>query len=195
MLYLEEIMETIKKSVLSLDEEQFNKLLDECVQTLDNGGKVIVSGLGKNVAICDKFVGQMLSLGQAAQFMHTNSAVHGDLGMIKKEDIVIILTKSGETVESIYLAEKLLERKVNTWLLSFKKESTLTKMLEKSLILDLEHEGDMWDLVPNNSSSVNLIILQALAINIVKRRNVQLDEFKQNHPGGHIGATLKQLEN
>ena len=53
----------------------------------------------------------------------------------------------------------------------------------------------MWNLVPNNSSSVNLIVLQALAINIAKKRNVQLAEFKQNHPGGHIGDILTKVEN
>ena len=93
----------------------FEKLLDDSVEALDKGKKIIVSGLGKNVPICDKFMGEMLSLGQNAQFMHTNSAVHGDLGMVCEDDVVIILTKSGATAESVYLYEQLLKKKCKVW--------------------------------------------------------------------------------
>lgn len=191
MEYLKRIMETVNKSVESLDEKEFNKLIKDCVKTINNKGKVIVSGLGKNVAICDKFVGEMLSMGLPAQFLHTNSAVHGDLGMIRDNDLVIILTKSGETIESINLYENLKNRKSIVWLLTFEKNSTLTKEIKKSIILSLDEEGDLWDLVPNNSSTVNLIILQALAIQLSIELNVKLEEFKRNHPGGHIGVLLK----
>ena len=133
----------------------------------------------------------MVSLGQNAQFLHTNSAVHGDLGIVKDNDLVIILTKSGETVESIYLVNELQKRNIKLWLFSFEEKSTLTEKIKKSIILNLKNEGDLWNIVPNNSSTVNLIILQALAINIAKKRNATIEEFRKNHPGGHIGDILK----
>ena len=105
--------------------------------------------------------------------------------------MVIVLTKSGETIESIHLVEHLLKRNIKIWLLTFRKESTLTNKLENSIIIDLEHEGDDWDIVPNNSSILNLIVLQELAINIARERDVKLTDFKFNHPGGHIGNILK----
>lgn len=191
MKYFDENLEIIKKSVDSIDTKMFEKLLDESVKALDSGKKIIVSGLGKNVPICDKFMGQMLSLGQNAQFMHTNSAVHGDLGMVCEDDVVIVLTKSGETAESVYLYEQLLKKKANIWLLSFEENSTLSNKINNKLILKLDHEGDDWNIVPNNSSTVNMIILQTLAINIARKRNVTLPQFKINHPGGHIGDLLK----
>ena len=189
--YFEETLRIITASLKSVDSNVFDKLVDECYETLKSGHKIIASGLGKNVPICDKFVGTMLSLGFDAGFLHTNSAVHGDMGMVRPGDLVIILTKSGSTAESVYLADLLQKRSgVNLWLLSFKKDSVLDKKIGKSLIVDLEHEGDMWNIVPNNSTTLNLIILQAVAMSLAQKMELSLDDFKQNHPGGAIGVQL-----
>jgi arabinose-5-phosphate isomerase len=125
--------------------------------------------------------------------MNTNTAVHGDIGMVMPGDVVIVLTKSGETVESVYLTSLLKKREATLWLLSFNYESTLTNEIENCLILDLENEGDPWNIVPNNSTTMNLIVLQGLAMHIVKARGVTLQDFKKNHPGGHIGDQLKNV--
>ncbi|MBE5926115.1 MAG: SIS domain-containing protein [Lachnospiraceae bacterium] len=189
--YFEDTIRTIENSLESVSEEQFNRLVEDSVKTLETGHKIIASGLGKNVPICEKFVGTMLSLGKSAFFLHTNSAIHGDMGMVQDGDLVIILTKSGETAESVYLANQLKKRNVTLWLLTFKETSTLTKMLENSLVLNLEHEGDMWNIMPNNSTTLNLIVLQAVAMNVALKMNVPIEDFKRNHPGGHIGEVLK----
>lgn len=191
--YFETQMKVIEDAVKSLDPDVFNLLLDECEMTLNHGHKIIVSGLGKNVPVCEKFVGTMNSLGMNASFMNTNTAVHGDLGMVKSGDLVIILTKSGETAESIHLTSLLKKRNADLWLLSFRKDSVLARAIPKHIILTLEHEGDAWDIVPNNSTTVNLIILQGLAITLSERMGVTLADFKQNHPGGHIGEQLKNV--
>lgn len=190
--YFKDVMETITRSVDSMDAAVFEQLLTECECTLRSGHKVVVSGLGKNVPVGEKFVGTMNSLGLDACFMNTNTAVHGDLGMVKPNDLVIILTKSGETIESVYLASLLKQRNADLWLLSFSRESTLTHEISKCLILDLEHEGDAWNIVPNNSSTVNLIVLQGLALNLAERMGVSLEQFKLNHPGGAIGEKLRK---
>lgn len=101
---------TISAALKSIDIQQMDSLINACEKTIRNGNKIIASGLGKNVPICDKFVGTMFSLGLNANFLHTNTAVHGDMGMCKPGDLVIILTKSGATAESIYL-EELLEKR------------------------------------------------------------------------------------
>lgn len=188
--YFEKQLEEINHSIHSLDQEAFTRLVDEAVDTLKKGHKIIVSGLGKNVPICDKFVGSMVSLGLDAYFLHTNSAVHGDMGLVKDGDLVIILTKSGETSESIYLTGKLKERKINLWLLTFAKESTLTREIHNCIVLDLIHEGDLWNIMPNNSTTMNLIVLQGLAMMIAKKMELDIQQFKRNHPGGHIGEVL-----
>jgi Predicted sugar phosphate isomerase involved in capsule formation len=186
----EDTLRILSESLKTVDENMFKKLLDRCCLSLSEGKKVVVSGLGKNVPICEKFVGTMNSLGMDAVFLNTNSAVHGDMGIVKQEDVVIILTKSGETAESVYLAQLLKYRKVYMWLLSFERNSTLAEIIPDKLILDLEHEGDMWNIMPNNSTTLNLIILQNLAMRIAEERKISLEVFKSNHPGGHIGKLL-----
>ena len=93
--HFDRVISGLQGALKSIDMEIFENLVADCESTLKGGGKIIASGLGKNVPICDKFVGTMLSLGLNAGFLHTNSAVHGDMGMIHKGDLVIILTKSG----------------------------------------------------------------------------------------------------
>lgn len=190
--YFQETMQVLQNTINSLDTNAFSRLVTECEIVLKNGHRVIVSGLGKNVPVCDKFVGTMLSLGLNAGFMHTNSAVHGDLGLVQDGDLVIVLTKSGETSESIYLTQQLQKRNAVIWLLSFAKKSILMDMVgENCLLLELSHEGDLWNIAPNNSTTANLIVLQGLAWELAQRMGCTLEQFKQNHPGGHIGELLR----
>lgn len=189
--YFNNILDTVRASVNSLDEREFEKLVDRCVRCIQNGGKIVASGLGKNVPICEKFVGTMNSLGLDARFLHTNTAVHGDLGMVTSKDIVLLLSKSGNTVESVMLADYLNERGTETWLLSFNQDCQLATVLDNQLILNLENEGDPWDIVPNNSTTIYLILLQGLAMQICDSMGITLTDFKINHPGGGIGAKLR----
>lgn len=183
----------LKDALKSIRMDQMEALISDCESTLKSGHKIITSGLGKNVPICDKFTGTMISLGFDAAFMHTNTAVHGDMGMVHSGDLVIILTKSGSTAESVYLENLLKKREgVNIWLLSFEEHSDLADTMENKLIINLEHEGDLWDIVPNNSTTLNLIVLQEVAIELSRRFNLDLvRDFKPNHPGGTIGAILR----
>lgn len=192
--YFEKQLEVFTHSVHSLNENMFARWVEEAVTTLKAGNKIVVSGLGKNVPICEKFVGSMISMGLEAYFLHTNSAVHGDMGLVKAGDMVIILTKSGETTESIYLSRLLKERNINMWLLTFNGKSTLAKEIPNCVVLSLEHEGDLWNVMPNNSTTVNLIVLQGLAMMIAKEMKLDIEEFGRNHPGGYIGEMLKTYE-
>ena len=188
--YYNDVLATIEDSLESIDENLYEQIIEECVTTIKNGGKIIASGLGKNVPICEKFVGTLNSLGIDARFLHTNTAVHGDLGMVGKKDIVFLLTKGGNTNETVDLGMHLNERGTNTWLMSFYGDGKASKVVEKKFIMHLINEGDEWDIVPNNSTTVYLIVLQGMAIEIGKRTGVTLDDFKVNHPGGGIGARL-----
>ena len=188
--YYKDVLTTITDSVESIPEDTYKQLVDECVDTLKNGGKIIASGLGKNVPICEKFVGTLNSLGIDARFLHTNTAVHGDLGMVGKKDLVILLSKGGNTQETVDLGVQLNNRETNTWLMSFYDDGKASRIIKKKLIMHLISEGDEWDIVPNNSTTIYLIILQGIAIEIGKRLGVTLDDFRINHPGGGIGARL-----
>ena len=188
--YFDKLLNTINQSIKKLDLTSFEQLVFQVTSTLKNNKKIVVTGLGKNVPICDKFVGTMLSLGLNAAFMHTNTAVHGDIGVVHDGDIVVILSKSGQTLESLYLLNELKKRDVVTWAITFNENSDLAKGADNALIIDMDDEGDKWNIVPNNSTTLYLIILQALAIEVSDKMNVTLDVFRKNHPGGHIGEQL-----
>lgn len=189
--YFKDVIDVLEYSLNSIDENMYEQLLHECVITLRNKNKIIVSGLGKNTPVCEKFVGTMVSLGLNACYLNTSSAIHGDIGLVHEGDLVILLTKSGETSESVYLYEVLKERKCAIWLISFNINGLLSHKIKNRIIIDMEHEGDKWNIVPCNSTTLNLIVLQGLAMQIVEKLQVPLDEFKKNHPGGHIGDVLK----
>jgi D-arabinose 5-phosphate isomerase GutQ len=174
----------------SLDTKKSKLLLETCLRAIRNGNSIIASGLGKNVPICEKFIGTLNSLGIKAHFLHTNSAIHGDLGIIRDGDVVIVLSKSGETHESIYLCKFLKQRTPHNWVLTCKESSTLEQMMPYSIFLDIKHEGDHWDIIPNNSSLTFLVYLQSLAMAIIEDLPVKLETFHDNHPGGAIGRTL-----
>ena len=188
--YYKEVMDVLADAIESLNPEIYEQIICESVDVLKKGGKIIASGLGKNVPICEKFVGTLNSLSLDARFLHTNTAVHGDLGMVGKGDIVYLLSKGGNTVETVALARYLKERGTDTWLMTFTENCKSAEVVDKKLVMHLINEGDEWDIVPNNSTTVYLIILQGIAIEIGKRMGITLDDFKVNHPGGGIGARL-----
>ena len=188
--YYKDVVDTIKGSLDSIKTDDYERMINESVETIRKGGKIIASGLGKNVPICEKFVGTLNSLGIDARFLHTNTAIHGDLGIVGKNDIVFLLSKGGNTLETVELGQHLNERGTNTWLMSFYDDGKASKIIEKRFVMHLRNEGDAWDIVPNNSTTVYLIVLQGMALEIAKRLNVTLEDFKVNHPGGGIGARL-----
>jgi len=186
-------VEALNNLIRKINLISLNKLLDDMELTIKNGRKIIATALGKNVPICEKFIGTLISVGIPGYFLHTNSAVHGDLGAIQDGDLIIMLTKSGETEESVYLFEHLVKRNVKFWLLTYSPNSYLANKSPNKLVLYLEHEGDKWNLVPNNSSIGFLLILQAIAMELIDRLNINIEVFAKNHPGGYIGKVLQKI--
>lgn len=189
--YYEDMLKIVADSIESIDVAVYEELVKQCEDTIRSGGKIVASGLGKNVPICEKFVGTLNSLGVDARFLHTNTAIHGDLGMVGKKDLVILLSKGGNTIETVQLANYLKERGTNTWLMTFSDTCKSAEIVENRLIMTLESEGDEWNIVPNNSTTIYLIILQGIAIELAKRLGITIDDFRINHPGGGIGARLR----
>lgn len=190
--YFDDKLKTISHSIDSIQLTVFDDLLAQSQDIVKNGGKLIFSGLGKNVPICEKIVGMLNSLGIPANFLHTNTAMHGDLGMIQDTDLIVVLSKSGNTDESVLLLDYLQKNKgADVWGFTFNSKSKMAQILpDHCLLLELDNEGDKWDIVPNNSSSVYLIVLQGFALQLADRMGITLADFKVNHPGGAIGEKL-----
>lgn len=195
--YFDKTIKTIEKSLASIEKSIFFNLVDTACEVVKNGNKIVLSGLGKNVPICEKIVGSLLSLGIDANVLHTNSAIHGDMGMIKDGDLVVILSKSGNTTESVQLVNLLLDRNIHLFGLTFNKDGKIVEQItpDNCVALSLDEEGDPWNIMPNNSSTINLIVLQAFVMELVDRLDIELESFKQNHPGGAIGEKLRNEKN
>ncbi len=101
--HLEKQLEALKGIVERIDKVKLEKLITEMVETIRNGKKIVTSALGKNVPICEKFTGTLISLGIPAYFLHTNSAVHGDLGIVKTGDLVFCFSRKVEIQKNQYI--------------------------------------------------------------------------------------------
>ena len=176
-----------------IQEKKIQEFYENIKVTLTKGHKIIVSALGKNVPVAEKFVGTMNSIGLKANFLHTNNAIHGDFGIVEKDDLVILISKSGNTSETVYLAEHLKKFKINFYAVTFNSEnSKLEKICHKNkiILLDIVSEGDQWNLVPNNSTITYLVFLQAISMELIDDFRIHKSVLKRNHPGGSIGEKL-----
>jgi D-arabinose 5-phosphate isomerase GutQ len=180
-------------SVAERNHADLSALADQCEATLRDGHQIVLTALGKNVPICEKFAGTLNSFGLAARFLHSNSAIHGDLGILGTGDLLVIVSKSGATEESVALARLVAKRPVTTWSLTCATASPLAQVTQHNTVIHLEHEGDLWDLAPVNSSVVFLAVLNAIAVELSERLGVKLEQFLGNHPGGSIGRKGGQI--
>jgi arabinose-5-phosphate isomerase len=185
-------------STLKLESEAILNLLqyinDDFVNVvnaiLKSNGRVIVTGIGKSAIIAQKIVATFNSTGTPAIFMHAADAVHGDLGMIQKNDIVICLSKSGNTPE-IKLLAPLLKQSGNLLIgMLGALESELAKQADYILNTTVEKEACPHNLAPTTSTTAQLALGDALAICLLEARKFNTADFARYHPGGSLGKKL-----
>lgn len=186
-------IDTLSQIYNSFDSKSVDLLFRDCIKTIKNGKKIISSGLGKNAPICEKFNGTLNSIGIKGYFMNTNSAIHGDLGVVEDGDLVILLSKSGNTEETIHLAKLIKNLKSQNWLLTCNKFSKTEEIIKNTIVFNLIKEGDPWNILPNNSTTIFLVFLQSLAMALIDEENISLTTVKRNHPGGDIGEKLLKI--
>lgn len=157
---------------------------------LKSNGRVIVTGIGKSAIIAQKIVATFNSTGTPSIFMHAADAVHGDLGMIQKDDIVMCLSKSGNTPE-IKLLAPLLKQSGNLLIgMVGHIESDLGKQADLILNTSVEKEACPHNLAPTTSTTAQLAMGDALAICLLEARDFDSRDFARYHPGGSLGKKL-----
>lgn len=185
-------------STLKMESEAISNLLQhinddfaEVVQQiLACKGRVIVTGIGKSAIIAQKIVATFNSTGTPAVFMHAADAVHGDLGMIQRDDIVMCLSKSGNTPE-IKLLAPLLKRSGNLLIgMLGALESDLAKQADFTINTTVEKEACPHNLAPTTSTTAQLAMGDALAICLLEAREFNSQDFARYHPGGSLGKRL-----
>lgn len=182
-------------SLLERDAESAESLLwERAVDLLAScSGHVIVSGMGKSGLIGSKISATLSSLGQPSSVVHPAEAMHGDLGRITTDDVVLLLSASGETEEIVNLASILRADGVPRLGISGTADSTLARLCDIHLSMGNLTEACPMNLAPTTSTAVMLAVGDALALALSRRRNFGRDDFQRRHPGGTLGAGLKPI--
>jgi arabinose-5-phosphate isomerase len=164
---------------------------EACVrEILQSKGRVVITGIGKSAIIANKIVATMNSTGTPALFMHAADAIHGDLGMIQEQDIVICLSKSGNTPEIKVLVPLLKRRGSKLVALVSNKNSYLAEHADYVLNATISEEACPNNLAPTTSTTAHLAMGDALAICLLELRDFSSEDFAKYHPGGSLGKQL-----
>lgn len=191
------ILASAKKTILSESESIANlvQFLDEDFASaaqliFDSKGRVVVTGIGKSAIIAQKIVATLNSTGTPSLFLHAAEAIHGDLGMVQPGDVVICISKSGNSPEIKVLAP-LLKRFGNILIgMTASKTSFLAKESDFVLHAYVETEADPNNLAPTNSTTAQLALGDALAVCLIEMRQFKSEDFAKYHPGGALGKKL-----
>ena len=186
------------KEVIKLQSESIRnlvELVDENFETainliLDSKGRVVVTGIGKSAIIANKIVATLNSTGTPSIFMHAADAIHGDLGIIKKDDVIICISKSGNTPEIMDLVPFLKMTKNPLIAITGDINSALAKNSSVVLNSHVDIEICPNNLAPTNSTTAQLVIGDAIAATLVKIKGFTSNDFAKFHPGGSLGKKL-----
>jgi arabinose-5-phosphate isomerase len=166
------------------DVERAVRLLSGC------RGKVVLVGLGKSGIIAQKIAATMTSTGTAAIYLHASDALHGGLGVVCADDVLMALSNSGETDEVVAMLPFLKQRGVHIIALVGNLNSTLARRADVVLDASVDQEACPFNLAPTASTTVALAIGDALAMTLMQLRGLTPDDFAVNHPGGRLGKRL-----
>jgi arabinose-5-phosphate isomerase len=186
------------KEVIRIEDNAVHSLLDriddefaKAVRVIaESKGRVVLTGMGKSGLIARKIVATLNSTGTAAIYLHPTDALHGDLGMVRREDVVILISKSGDTEEIINLIPLL--KRLNVILIGMVgiRDSKVGNACDIVLNISVKEEACPYDLAPTASSTVTLVMGDALAIALLDYKGFTEEDFALLHPGGSLGKRL-----
>ena len=168
-------------------DENFAEVVD---LILGSTGRVVITGVGKSGIIARKIVATMNSTGTPALYLHPADAIHGDLGVVRKEDVVICISKSGDTVEVLRLIP--IFKRIGVPVISMvgNLNSQLARLSDYVLNVSVKEEACPYNLAPTASTTATLAMGDALAIALLEKRNFTVENFALFHPGGNLGKRL-----
>lgn len=191
---------TIIRKVIKKEEEAIKELyrhlpehLQLCVDQLyECNGRIMFCGVGKSGHIAKKIAATFASTGTPSFFVHADEALHGDLGMIQAEDIVILFSNSGNTEEIVNVANALKKLKRYCIAVCANTNSKLVKICDLALVYPMIKEADCLELAPTVSSTMMLVLGDGLACALMERRAFNRESFYAFHPGGSLGKKLSE---
>jgi len=185
-----EVLRIEAESILQLIDkvdDNFTRAVDKIYQSK---GRVIVTGIGKSGLIGKKIVATLTSTGTPALFLHPVEGLHGDLGIVTKDDVLIAISNSGETDELNAIISSIKDVHVPLIVLTGNRNSTLAGFGDMVIDIGVEKEACPFGLTPTSSSTATLAMGDALAIALIKKRNFTEEHFFKFHPGGNLGQRL-----
>lgn len=189
-----QVLETEAAAILGL----VPQLSDAFVRAVDLlhqcQGRVIVTGMGKSGIISHKIAATLSSTGTSAFFLHPAEAIHGDLGAVRAEDVVLALSHSGETAELVRLVEAIRRIGARLIVLSGHPDSTLGQAADVSLSCYVPEEACPLNLAPTASTTASLALGDALAMALSQRKGFRAEDFAHLHPGGRLGKKLMRVD-
>jgi arabinose-5-phosphate isomerase len=171
-------------------DEDFESACNACIQCK---GKIIVMGVGKSGHIADKIAATFASTGTPSFFVSPSEALHGDLGMIDKNDIIIALSNSGESQEIIELLPVLKKMKIPIISLTGNNKSKLAKASDSHINVSVKEEACPMNLAPTASTTAALAMGDAIAVALLEKKGFSEEDFAKSHPGGTLGKKLLLL--
>jgi arabinose-5-phosphate isomerase len=182
---------SIEAKAISDLSEKLDERFDQAVESiLKSKGRTVISGVGKSGLIGRKIAATLASTGTPSMFMHPVEAFHGDLGMVKKEDVFVAISYSGETEELLKLIPFIKKNKIKLIGISGNAKSTLAKHSDFHLLVSVYKEACPLELAPTSSTTATLAMGDALAVALMKARGFKAEDFAQFHPGGSLGRKL-----
>jgi len=185
-----ETIATESKAVETLKNSVNQDFIDAVEIIYKAQGRVIITGIGKSANIASKIVATLNSTGTPAIFMHAADAIHGDLGIIREDDVVVALSKSGETPEIKVLVPLIKARGNHLIAIVGNSHSYLALQADKVLNVTVEKEACPNNLVPTSSTTAQLVMGDALAVSLLELRGFSSGDFAKIHPGGALGKRL-----
>ncbi len=170
--------------------ESFAELVQRCSDTIDRGGKLVITGVGKSGYIGKKMAATLSSVGNPSVFMHPVEARHGDLGLLQKDDLLIAISYSGETEELLAVLPPAKRLGVPLIAIAANKESSLGKMSDFTFEMPVPREACPFNLAPTTSTTALLVLGDALAMVLLDQRGFTKSDYGRRHPGGAIGRMV-----
>lgn len=177
---------------LELNKNCWNTALENWLNNFlsNKNARMIITGIGKSAIIGNKMAATLLSTGIESHFMHAAEAVHGDIGIIKKDDFVFLISNSGNTPELKLLLPYIKQKTQNIALLTSNENAFLAKEIEVKVVYTYPEEADSANIVPTVSTTVQLAICDAICIALIDKSGFTSERFMLNHPGGMLGKSL-----
>ena len=168
----------------------FVRLVNACMETLEKNGKIVITGVGKSGHIGKKMAATLASTGSTSIFMHPVEAMHGDLGMLQENDIMLALSYSGETQELTRMIVPAKRLGVPVACFTGVADSTLAKLSDIAVIASVDREACPFNLAPTTTSTAHLALGDALAMVLLQCRKFTKEDYGRRHPGGAIGRAV-----